>query len=115
MLEPEKLNSFRIDAIRRATCSHTNSTERWAELSKSGASNEEIIFHLNREFGLGGGSGGSGSLWECHQAHPPRIWIGKHTPTGKPTIHGSELVSVVRQMFSIPQRAKEGQLSLFFL
>lgn len=110
-----ELNSFRLDAIRRAACPYTNSQERWAEIAKRGASNSEIIHHLNREFGLGGGSGGPGSLHECHQASPPRIWIGTRTPKGKPTIQGAELVTAIRQMFSIPQPVSEGQLSLFQL
>jgi len=111
-----RLTDKQRHALRRACCCYAGSSERWAALAASDASDAQIIELMNYEMGLGGGSGGPDWLWAYSLGNPPRVWIGDSAIMGghsKPLLAGVELIHQVRLLFGIHQPAPEGQLSLF--
>ena len=97
------MNEKEMLAIRRAATRYTDSRKRWRRLAQTGATDEEIVAELNRNFGLGGGSsGGWGELSESHKGKPPRVWLdsvgfGENTEA----VSGKLLIIAIRYIFNI--------------
>jgi hypothetical protein len=107
-----ELTEVELHAISRACCAYQGARERWAEFAEGGATDEEIVERLNREFGLGGGTGGPGWVPEEHESRPPVITLHRWQEN-EFKVKGKWLVQVVRRLYEIHQPAAEGQLSLF--
>ncbi len=111
------MNDQQQDLIRRA-CGHISGwQDRWATLVERGATDEEIVERLNKEFGIMYGSSGIGDKpYICVKGKPPRVWWdgeeSVNPVTDKPNLKGKPLLAAVRAVFGIGQ---PGQMSLFNL
>ena len=108
----QEYNPLRMQAIRRACTHYVGAEERWKKLAQKNTTDEELVEHLNREFGEGG-SGGPGMLPVYQKRNPPRIWIGKDSPEGDPDLSGKKLLAIVRTIFGIHWTPHRDQLALF--
>lgn len=86
----------------RALHHHSDAAKRWAELRKSGATDEELRQAVADEFYIQGSSSGPGLVYEEHKGGTaPRVTFGRD---GKQVeLSGAALLGAVRALLLIPK------------
>lgn len=104
-MNPFELSDAEIDAARRSLHYVQGANGRWGSLIDAGATDDQILQALSREYGLGGGSTGPDQIHEWHVGGAnPRLEIGDRWDHKIPVklFKTRRLVSLVRVLLSIP-------------
>jgi len=76
---------------------------RWHRLQRFGANDEVLKVAIANEIGIFSGSTAPGEIDICGKGgKSPRVWIGRISSRGKPTLSGKQLVRRVRSLMQIP-------------
>jgi len=76
---------------------------RWHRLQRFGASDEVLKEAIAFELGICSGSTRPGEIDICGKGgKSPRVWIGRISSRGRPTLSGKQLVRRVRSLMQIP-------------
>jgi hypothetical protein len=105
----------RLHAFMRATGGYERSAKRWAQLARTGLTDEELAKALAFEIGILGGSGGPEELSITYQGAGLKIWAGweifNHV-TEKPIFEGRSTIAMAREVYGI-RDPSDTQLSFF--